>query len=225
VSLIPGLCAVASIVFLVKEKGRKPEVRNPWRSVQSLPPDFLKFLVPVGLFGISNFAPTLLILRAQELLAPSLGQAAAGAFAAGLYTFSNVAYALVGYPVGVLADKFSKRTILSIGFASFGFLCLGFVFVGDNDRMLIALFALSGIYTAIVESSQPALASMLIPNDLHGTGFGVMSSIDGLGDFLSSVTMGFLWSALSPNAGFAVASTLALLSAVVLRNAAFSIDV
>jgi hypothetical protein len=91
--------------------------------------------------------------------------------------------------------------------------------------MLIALFALSGIYTAIVESSQPALASMLIPNDLHGTGFGVMSSIDGLGDFLSSVTMGFLWSALSPNAGFAVASTLALLSAVVLRNAAFSIDV
>lgn len=131
VSLIPGLCAVASIYFLVKEKRRKPELRNAWGSIKTLPPNFLKFLVPIGLFGISNFAPTLLILRAQDLLTPSLGTAAAGAASVGLYTFSNVVYAVVGYPVGLLADKFNKYVLLSTGFFLFGVLCIGFTFADD----------------------------------------------------------------------------------------------
>jgi MFS family permease len=216
VSLIPGVCAFLSIVFLVKEKSRQPNLSLPWPSLKALPRDFLKFLVPVGLFGISNFAPTLLILRAQDLLAPSLGGVTAGAFAVGLYTFSNVVYAMVAYPIGVLSDRVSKRAILSAGFALFGLLCLGFLFTDGQKWLLILLFALSGIYTAIIESSQPALASTLIAEHQHGTGFGLMSAVDGVGDFLSSITMGVLWTAVSPNAGFAAAGVLALVSAGVL---------
>lgn len=222
VSLIPGLCAACSIAFLIKEKAKQPDVRNPWLSIKNLPPDFARFLIPIGLFGISNFAPTLLILRAQDLLTPSLGAVAAGVFAVGLYTFSNVVYALVGYPIGVLADRYSKRIILSLGFALFGLLCLGFVFADGTEWLLIVLFALNGIYTAIIESSQPALASTLMPDDQHGTGFGVMSSVDGLGDFLSSIAMGIVWTAVSPNAGFIAAGVLALISAVLLYGMRFS---
>jgi MFS family permease len=216
VSLIPGVCAVLSLIFLVKEKARKPDPRHAWHSMKSLPGGFYKFLIPVGLFGISNFAPTLLILRAQDLLTPSLGALTAGAFAVGLYTFSNVVYALVAYPIGMLADKFSKRAILSLGFALFGVLCLGFLLADERKWILVVLFACVGIYTAIIESSQPALASTLMPDDQHGAGFGLMSTVDGVGDFLSSVTMGVLWTTVSPNAGFAAAGALALFSAVLL---------
>ena len=216
VSLIPGLCAGLSIIFLVKERSRQPNLNNPWHSLKALPWDFLKFLIPVGLFGISNFAPTLLILRAQDLLKPSMGVLTAGAFAIGLYTFSNIVYALVAYPIGVLADRISKRLILSIGFALFGLLCLGFIFADGQKWILVLLFALSGIYTAIIESSQPALASMLMSENQHGAGFGLMSAVDGLGDFLSSVTMGVLWTLISPNAGFVAAGILALASALIL---------
>jgi len=216
VSLIPGLCACFSIVFLVKERSRRPNLNSPWRSLRALPRDFLKFLVPVGLFGISNFAPTLLILRAQDLLAPSMGALMAGTFAVGLYTFSNVIYAFVAYPIGAFSDRVSKRAVLSAGFAIFGLLCLGFVLAEGQKWVLILLFALSGIYTAIIESSQPALASTLMSEDEHGAGFGLMSAVDGLGDCLSSVTMGLLWTAVSPNAGFVTAGTLALISALVL---------
>jgi len=146
-------------------------------------------------------------------LTPSLGALTAGAFAVGLYTFSNVVYALVAYPMGVLADKFSKRAILSLGFALFGLLCLGFLLADDRKWILVVLFCCVGIYTAIIESSQPALASTLMPEDQHGAGFGLMSTVDGVGDFLSSVTMGVLWTAVSPSAGFAAAGALALLSA------------
>lgn len=216
VSLVPGVCAVLSLVFLVKEKARRPDLRHPWHSLKSLPGGFIKFLIPVGLFGISNFAPTLLILRAQDLLTPSFGAVKAGAFAVGLYTFSNLVYALVAYPMGVLADKFSKRAILSLGFALFGLLCLGFLLADERMWILVVLFAFVGIYTAIIESSQPALASTLMSEDQHGAGFGLMSAVDGIGDFLSSVTMGVLWTTVSPNTGFATAGALALFSAVLL---------
>lgn len=216
ISLIPGLCAVLSLILLVRERPRQKVESPPWASLRALPRDFRKFLIPVGLFGISNFAPTLLILRAQDLLAPSLGAVVAGGFAVGLYAFSNIVYALVAYPIGTLADRLSKRVILSIGFALFGLLCLGFIFADGQKWLLVLLFALSGTYTAIIESSQPALASTLMHEDQHGTGFGLMSAVDGLGDFLSSIAMGVLWTLVSPNAGFAAAGVLALLSAAML---------
>jgi len=214
VSLIPGVCAFLSIRFLVKERARKPNLSKPWPSLKALPRDFLRFLGPVGLFGISNFAPTMLIMRAQDLLTPSQGAVLAGAFAVGLYTFSNVFYALVAYPIGVLSDRISKRVILSVGFALFGLLCLGFLFADGRKWLLILLFALNGVYTAVIESSQPALASTLIAEHQHGTGFGLMSTVDGVGDFLSSITLGVIWTTVSPNAGFAVAGYLALASAL-----------
>jgi hypothetical protein len=64
--------------------------------------------------------------------------------------------------------------------------------------MLLAFFTLVAIYAAIIESFQPALASTLMPEDQHGAGFARMSAVDGLGDFLSSITMGMLWTAVSP---------------------------
>ena len=216
VSMIPGLCAAGAIVLLVKEQARRPDTRDAWRSFRSLPRDFLKFLVPVGLFGIANFAPTLLILRAQELLTPSMGAIGAGVYAVGLYTFSNVVYAVVGYPIGMAADRFSKRVILCLGFALFGLMCLGFNVVDASAFGLVPLFALNGIYTAAIESSQPALASTLIPEDKHGTGFGLMSGVDGLGDFVSSILMGTLWTVIAPGVSFAVAGITALLGAAIL---------
>ena len=216
VSLIPGLCAVLAIVYLVKEKPRARIDKPAWASLKALPKDFRKFMWPVGLFGISNFAPTLLILRAQDLLTPSLGAVTAAAFAVGLYTFGNVVYALSAYPIGVLADRVSRRVVLSVGFALFGLLCFGFIIADGHKWLLGLLFALSGVYTAIIESAQPALASTLMHEDQHGTAFGLMSAVDGLGDFVSSITMGVLWWAFSPEAGFAVAGGVALASSLML---------
>jgi len=218
VSLIPGLCAFLSITFLIKEKAKKPDHRNAWQSVKSLPKNFRRFLVPVGLFGISNFAPTLLILRAQELMTPLQGAVVAGVTAVGLYTFSNVVYALVAYPLGTLADRYSKKLILSIGFALFGLMSLGFIFADSKLWFLALLFVVNGVYTAIIESSQPALASILMPEGQHGAGFGAMSAIDGLGDFLSSILVGVLWTVASPVVGFAFAGVLALIAGVWLFN-------
>jgi MFS family permease len=216
ISLIPGLCAFLSITYLVKEKTRRSDNRNTWQSVKALSSSFKKFLIPIGIFGISNFAPTFLILRAETLLFPMYGVILAGTFAVGLYTFSNVVYAIVGYPIGVLADRYSKKNILTVGYALFALLCFGFIFADSSFWLLVVLFALNGIYTAIIESSQPALASTLIADDQHGAGYGVMSAVDGVGDFLSSITVGLLWSYFSPAVGFLFGGILAICASFIL---------
>lgn len=216
ITLIPGMLAFLAILVLVKEKAKIPDVRSAWHSIRSLSPNFIRFLVPVGVFGISNFAPTLLILRAQELLSPSHGAVVAGTFSVGLYTFSNVIYAIVGYPIGVLADRYSKKAILSTGYLLFGLLCFGFVFADGQLLFLALLFSISGIYTAIIESTQPALASTLIAEDQRGAGYGLMSSVDGVGDFLSSITVGLLWTYISPMVGFAFGGMLAITACLIL---------
>jgi MFS family permease len=216
VSLIPGICAFLSILIFVKEKVRVRNETKVWQSIRSLSPNFISFLIPVGIFGISNFAPTLLILRAQELLTPAHGALLAGTFAVALYTWSNVAYAIVSYPISVLADKYSKKAILSIGYLLFGVLCFGFVFASSSLWFLILLFAVSGIYTAIIEPSEPALASTFLSEDQHGTGYGTLSSVQGVGDFLSSITVGILWTFLSPTYGFLFAGVLAVIAGVMM---------
>jgi MFS family permease len=124
-------------------------------------------MLPAGPFGISNFAPTLLIRRARDMLAPALGAAGAAAFAVGLYTFGNVVHALVAYAIGVLADRRSRRVVLSAGFARSGVMSPGFVVADGHETLLALLFALSGVYAAIVEWSQPALASMPMRESLR----------------------------------------------------------
>ena len=218
ISLIPGLCAVLAIITLVKEKAKAPNTENTWKSVRSLSPTFFSFLIPVGVFGISNFAPTFLILRAEELLTPGYGVLLASTFAVGLYTWSNVAYALVSYPFGVLSDRMSKKAILAFGYLIFGLMCFGFIFANASIIFLIILFALSGIYTAIIESSEPALASTLIAANEHGTGYGVLSTVQGVGDFISSIGIGVLWTYASPGTGFLTAAVIACVSAAMLAR-------
>lgn len=221
VSLIPGICAVGSILIFVKEKAKTRDEQNVWQSIRSLSPNLYSFLIPVGIFGISNFAPTLLILRAQELLSAPHGAILAGTFAVGLYTLSNVAYALVSFPIGVLADKYDKNLILSIGYLLFGILCFGFIYADSSLWFLAVLFGINGVYTAIIESSEPALASTFMNNNQHGTGYGTLSTVQGVGDFLSSIIVGLLWTYLSPTVGFAFAGILAVVSSLKLYSLKF----
>ncbi len=69
----------------------------------------------------------LLILRAQELLAPTWGSAHADAWALGLYVWFNVVYAVGSYPAGVWSELLGKRRILGLGYLLFSVMCVGFL--------------------------------------------------------------------------------------------------
>lgn len=216
-AFIPGAITVLIVLFVLEDIPRKPQPGiRIMASLRELPGSFWRYTGAVGIFGLGNFAHTLLVLRAVTLLTPAYGSVRAGKIAIGLYIFHNILYAASSYPVGMLGDRTSKKTILAIGYALFGVMCLGFLFAGDRLPILICLFAVAGVYIAIVDSMERALAADLLPIDRRGTGYGALATVNSFGDLTSSIVVGMLWSHVSIASGFWYAAVLTVAGAVAL---------
>ena len=218
-SFIPGVLAVITIALLTKEKSddNKQQSRRFWKDVTSLPSSFRFFLLVMFIFGIGNFNRTLLLLRAQNVLTPIAGLAIAGGLSVLLYALRNIFQAIADYAVGYLSDFLGRKLLLAfLGFFVFGLMSLGFAFPIPALWFFILLFALSGISAATYTALEKAYAADLLPSHLRGTGYGILQTIDGVGDFISSFTVGFLWSAVSPASGFIYAAVLSVGAAVLL---------
>ncbi|HXG91691.1 MAG TPA: MFS transporter [Blastocatellia bacterium] len=216
IAMLPGLLAALNFALLVKEKKRRAQAGLKfWSTVRKLPPSFKLFLVGVGLFGAGDFAHTLLTLRAVELLTPTHGAAHAGEIAIALYILHNVLYTAMSYPAGAIGDRVNKRSLLAIGYLIAAAMCAGFIIAIPSVWYLGLLFFLGGTYLAVEDTLERAIAADLLPAEVRATGFGVLATVNGVGDFLSSLVVGLLWTRIAPAAGFSYAAALSLLGAVV----------
>ena len=213
-ALIPSILAFVTIVLLVREKGgNRQESLHLFASIKNLPASFRFFLIAVGLFGLGNFADSMLILRATELMTPTKGAAVATGLAILLYTFHNISYAAFSFPGGILADKIGKRTLLSIGYFLTGVVSLGFILNVASLSYLVPLFLIAGIAIAITDAMERAIAADLLPENLRGTGYGTLATVNGIGDFASSAVVGLLWTSVSPLAGFGYGAVMTIIGA------------
>ena len=216
-SLLPGGLTILIVVLIVKEGSSRPGHGRGFReSLGQLPREFRGFVAAAGVFGLGNFGHTLLILHAQQQLAPTLGTARADAWAIGLYMLFNLTYALASYPAGYFSERLGKRRLLALGYLIFALMCLGFLFFDGNIVALALLFALGGVYIALVDTLEGALAADLLPEHLRATGYGVLGSVNGVGDLVSSLTVGLLWARVSTASGFIYAVVLATLGTILL---------
>jgi len=214
-TLIPGTLSVLSFGFFVKEK---PRDKNPrlkfWKSIRSLPVNFRHYLTAVGVFGMGDFAHTLLILAATQLLTADLSVVKAAQVAGLLYVGRNVVQAVVSYPVGHLADKYGHKKILTIGYiiAVLTALMMAFAFLFQitNIIYLAFIFFLAGVYIAVEDALESTMTAEYVPQELRGTGYGLLGTVNGIGDLISSSVVGLLWTVISPVAGFGFAAILML---------------
>lgn len=217
IAFIPGAITVVIVFFVVRDIPRKPQpALRLGVSLRELPRSFWRYATAVGIFGLGNFAHTLLILRVVALLTPHYGAVYAGRVGIALYIFHNVIYAVASYPVGILGDRMSKKQILAFGYALFGAMCIGFVFAPPSIPVLALLFALAGLYVAIVDSMERALAADLLPLDRRGTGYGALATVNSFGDLTSSIVVGLLWTHVSYAAGFLYGGVLTIVGALAL---------
>lgn len=220
VALLPGVLAVLVFAFFTKEKavGRRKtdEKRKLLADIKGLPAGFKRLLLAVGIFGIGNFANTFLVLKSTEALAPSLGVITASGISALLYVLLNVGSAAFAYIFGALADRFSKRNLLALGYLIFSIYCVGFILLQPAVWTYAVLFILAGVETGAIDAVERSYAAELLSENKRGTGFGVMSTINGIGDFTSSVGAGILWTVFSSNVSFAYGTALASVATTIL---------
>ena len=214
-TLLPGMIAAVSFALLAPfSKSSEGRRALPFASsLTQLPKQYRHFLVGVFAHGIGDFAPTLLILRANQILAPQVGTRRAAAISVSLYTFHNLVSAAATYPAGALGDRIGKRGLLACGYLIGVLAFAGFVLVPPSLPVLFVLFALAGAHQAFPQSLEKSLAAELIPLASRGSGFGVLATVNGIGDLVSSIVVGALWSSVSPNAGFLYAGFFVLLGA------------
>jgi MFS family permease len=219
VTLLPGIGSAVAFATLIREQRftPKPGLRLG-ASVAALPAGFRRYLVAVGIFGLGDFSHTLLILAATLLLTPGHGHREAAAAAMMLYAWKNACGAAAAFPVGWLGDRLGHRPVLVAGYGLGALTMIGFaaLFLTQtaNLWLLGGLFATAGIYLAVEEALEPAMTADLVPDEaVRGTAYGVLATVNGMGDFAASVGVGALF-AVGPEWSFQAAAVLMATGAV-----------
>ncbi len=208
-TLLPGLLAAAVIAFLVQERERVPVAHISFgERLRALPVRYRKFLGGVALFGAGDFAHSMLILLAAQKLAPSLGAARAASLAVGLYVLHNVFYAVFSLVAGWLADRIPKNLLLAGGYALAGGMALAIILLPASIATMAAVFVVGGVYIAIEETLEDSMCAELVDEAHHGIAFGVLATVNGVGDLISSIVVGVLWTSFGTQVAFSYSAVL-----------------
>src|SRR5579885_674085 len=217
-SLLPGALSAAAFFFLVREPPDRRRDIHPqfpgWRA--AAPPTYRRFLVAVGIFGAGDFAHSMLVLRAADLMG-STSKAMSAAIA--LYVVHNVTHALFSYPIGALGDRYQRRYLLAAAYVIDTVATVGFAIGPRGLAPLVLLFVLEGIVMAAEETLESAVATDLLPSEVRGTGFGLLAGTNGVGDLVSSIVVGLLWSRVSAEAAFGYGAVMSAIGSLMLFRA------
>jgi MFS family permease len=211
VALIPGLMAVALLVFGVHEPARHDPGEKRVNPIQR---SNLKYLgrpywtvVIIGsVFTLARFSEAFLVLRAQQ-------SGVALALVPLVMVGMNLFYSISAYPFGKLSDRSSHKTLLALGLVVL--IAADLVLAIDGHwSVVLAGVALWGIHMGMTQGLLAAMVSNTVPAHLRGTAFGFFHLASGLAMLVASVVAGLLWDRLGASWTFyagAMISALALL--------------
>ena len=228
VAAVPGLFAAAAITVAARQAGRAlaaPAGRRRFSlNLSTLRRHgLLRALLPVALFECGHVATTLLILRATDLLhAGGRDLTAATSLAIIIYAAHNAVAAGASLAGGALIDRFDSRVVFASGagvyVVAYAFLALG----SQAWPALLAAFCVAGLGIGLAEPAESTLVAQALPDDLRGSGFGLLGLVQAGGDLLASGVVGLLWAAFSPAVGFVYAATWMLASLIAAAAARLS---
>jgi MFS family permease len=213
---IPGVLAAIAITIAAREARRLPATeRQQFRfDFQGLKQaGLVKPMLPIVLFECGNTAVTLLILRATQLLhTGGRSLVAATSLAILIYAGHNVFAAGVALAGGHWIDRSGPRIVFGAGAALYVLAYLGFALGSHNWVFLLGAFVLAGSGIGLGETSESALVAQAAPERIRGSAFGALGGVQAAGDVISSVTVGLLYAAVSPEVAFVYAAGWMFLS-------------
>lgn len=198
VAVIPGLLAVALLLFGVREPARHAGEKrtNPIRreNIKRLSSTYW-WVVGIGaVFTLARFSEAFLVLRAEQ-----------GGIAVALVPLvmvaMNVVYAASAYPFGKLSDRMSHKTLLAWGLVVL--IAADLVLAMNNHwTTVLAGLALWGVHLGMTQGLLATMVANTAPADLRGTAFGFFNLVSGLAMLIASVVAGLLWDQLGASFTF-----------------------
>lgn len=209
IAFFPGLAAIAC-TFLIKEK-KKDVIQTTARKPTSFfafiqywktsPVAYRRLVTGLLAFALINSSDVFLLLKMKD----------AGindAIIIGLYIWYNLVYALIAYPMGILADKFGLKKIFMFGILIFILVYTGFAVAG-NTWFFAALLFLYGIYAAATEGVAKAWISNISGKEETATAIATYSGFQSIAALMASSAGGLIWFYLGASATFIFSAFIA----------------
>jgi MFS family permease len=212
VAVVPGLLAVALLVFGVRE----PERKRPRGAVNPIHREALARLAPAywwvagigAVFTLARFSEAFLVLRAAEL-------GVSPAWVPLVMVAMNLVYSASAYPFGALSDRVSHARLLALGLAVL--IASDMVLALAGDWVMLGLgVALWGVHMGITQGLFAAMVADTAPEDLRGTAYGFFNLLSGVAMLASSVIAGLAWDGFGAPATFIAGASFAALALVAL---------
>ena len=208
VAMIPGLLAVALLVFGVRE----PPHHESRKRVNPIQKANLKrlgtaywWVVAVGaVFTLARFSEAFLVLRAQQGGIPV-------ALVPLVMVVMNLVYAGSAYPFGQLSDRMSHKHLLAWGLVVLIAADLVLAF-GDHWSTVLAGVALWGVHMGMTQGLLATMVADTAQPELRGTAFGFFNLVSGVAMLVASVVAGLLWDRLGASYTFHAGAAFALLA-------------
>jgi MFS family permease len=189
VAAIPGVAAVALLIFGVREPARAPGTprQNPISrtNLRRLQPAYWRVVGIGAVFTLARFSEAFLVLRAQQsgmvlALVPLIMVA------------MNVVYALSAYPFGQMSDRISHQAMLTYGLV---LLIVADLILASSAHWAVVLagVAVWGLHMGMTQGLLAVMVADTAPADLRGTAYGFFNLISGIALLIASVIAGLLW--------------------------------
>ena len=175
-------------------------------------PRFRGILIAAFLLGLPTISDAFIFLSLQRKL--DMGATVFPLFYVGASLFT----ALLSVPLGRLADRLGRTTILCAGYAALMLVYVTIFLPGGSAVMALVTLALLGAYYAATDGVLTAMAAAVLPSEATGSGLSLLATSTNLARILASVAFGIAWS----YAGLNVATGI-YLGAMALATAASTI--
>ena len=206
-AVVPGLIAVALIVFVVREPAqveRRARLPISRAGLASLGKPFWMVVVVGGLLSLARFSEAFLILRGSEL-------GLSNSHVPLVLVIMSVVYTLSAWPVGALSDRWSRGGLFAAGMIVL-ILADAMLALADGPFGVFVGAGLWGLHLGMTQGLLAAMIADTTPVAWRGTGFGVFSLISGIALLIASVAAGALWDLHGPQTTFLAGGIFALLS-------------
>ena len=213
IAVIPACVAVGLILFFVKEPAKAPgsgSTKFPLRKADllRLPSPYWLVTGVAAIFTLARFSEAFLLLDAKDLDMPVM-------LIPLVLIGMNFVYSISAYPVGILADRFERVTLLLIGIGLLVAADLALAFMPGFAGLTLGVL-LWGLHMGCTQGIFAALVADASPDNLRGTAFGVFNLVSGITLLCASILAGGLWEWIGPDSTFVAGAALASLAGLTL---------
>ena len=209
IAFVPGLLAVI-VSFYLKDKNKVVVTAKKRVSFFSFlsywktsPLPYRKLVLGLLAFALFNSSDVFLLLKAKE-------EGLSDILIIGVYIFYNLVYAVLAFPIGMIADRIGLKKMFVSGIFLFAIVYFG-MSMASGIFTFIGLFFLYGMYAAATEGISKAWISNITSKKDTATAIGTYSGFQSICTMLASSVAGLIWYQWGANATFIITGSATII--------------